>query len=92
MKLDRLDDGRINRATPSDVYDIVSLLVSELAFLHAALPGAEPPHKSYFPGRKFPSDVYQRVGILEKQLAQLESLVERQPDWLRVKETQSRVP
>ena len=58
--------------TPSDVYDVASLLVAELAHLHRQFPDAEPPHETYYPGRKFPSHVYQRVGILESQLIELE--------------------
>lgn len=54
--------------SPSDVYDLATLLVSELAYLHAQIPGAERPVSTYDPGRKFPSHVYQRVGILQKQL------------------------
>lgn len=76
-----VDEQTIDRAVPSDVYDIASLLVSELAFLHNKA-GGEAPRKVYYPGRKFPSHVYQRVGLLERQLAELESLIEEHPDWL----------
>lgn len=38
-------------ATPSDVYDIASLLVSELAFLHSKLANARPPRRVVYPGR-----------------------------------------
>lgn len=82
LKLGDVDDMEISRAAPSDVYDVASLVVSELAFVHAELPDAARPRKAYFPGRKFPSDVFQRVGILEKQLDQLAELVERNPEWL----------
>ncbi len=69
--------------TPSDVYDIASLIVSELAYLHSQLKGARRPRGAYDPGRKFPSHVFQRVGILEAQLIRLEELVAGRPDWLR---------
>ncbi len=61
---------------PSDVYDMASLLVSELAYLHTQFPEAIPPRPVYDPGRKFPSHVYQRVGILEKQLDVLATSLE----------------
>ena len=82
LKLGQLDEAEISRAAPSDVYDIASLVVSELAYMHGELPDAALPRKVYFPGRKFPSDVFQRVGILEKQLKQLETLVEQNRNWL----------
>ncbi len=61
---------------PSDVYDMASLLVSELAYLHTQFPEAIPPRAVYDPGRKFPSHVYQRVGILEKQLGVIATSLE----------------
>ena len=70
-------------AEPSDVYDIASLLVSELAYLHSHLNEAKPPREVYFAGRKFPSHVYQRAGILELQLIRLEEVVAADPNWLR---------
>ena len=82
LKLGQLDEAQIERAAPSDVYDVASLVVSELVYIQSELPAAAPPRKVYYPGQKFPSDVFQRVGILEKQLAQLERLVEVNPDWL----------
>ena len=72
--------------TPDDVYDIASLLVSELMYLHSCVPRAEPPVPSYDPGRKFPAHVYQRAGILEKQLQTLEALAATSPAILTGKE------
>ena len=69
-------------AAPSDVYDVASLIVSELAYLHAKS-GTEPPPGDYYAGRKFPSHVYQRAGILETQLDALERLTEANPGWLK---------
>lgn len=69
-------------AEPSDVYDVASLLVAELVYLHS-LAGAKPARRAYDAGRRFPSHVYQRAGLLEKQLIELESLVEQNPDWLQ---------
>ncbi len=61
-------------ATPSDVYDIASLLVSELAYVDRVLNGSPPERQTWYPGRKVPSDVFQRVGILETQLVQIVGL------------------
>ncbi len=82
LELQTSDDHTEN-VTPSDVYDIASLLVSELAYIHSWLDGAKPPRQVYYPGRKFPSDVYQRAGILGAQLRELRGLVADHPDWLR---------
>ena len=68
---------------PSDVFDLASLTVSELAWLHRQLPNAPPVRQSYAVGGKFPSHVFQRVGILEAQLIELEEQVEVDPGWLR---------
>ncbi len=74
-----------NRAhvTPSDVYDLATLVVSELAFLWSRLEDAPPPRPAYDPGRKFPSHVFQRAGHLERQLSELLALAEVEPDWLK---------
>ncbi len=71
-----------DEATPSDVYDIASLIVSELSFLHAHLDGVLTPPDTYYPGRKYPADVYQRAGLLQALLRDLQALVERHPMWL----------
>jgi hypothetical protein len=71
-----------SKTAPSDVYDIASLLVSELAYVNAQLPKSRPAPQRYYSGDKVPSDVYQRVGILEAQLTALADLVEHNLDWL----------
>ena len=76
------DIKTIRNKTPSDVYDIASLLVSELAYLHSLLEESEAPAGVYYPGRKFPSHVYQRAGILEAQLATLLEQVNKNQKWL----------
>lgn len=68
---------------PSDVYDVASLLVSELAHLNVLLSGEKPPDDSYPPGRKFPSHVFQRAGLLNSQLEELVRLARSNPSWLR---------
>ncbi len=76
-------DDHSEYVTPSDVYDVASLLVSELAYIHSQLDSAKSPRQVYYPGRKFPSDIYQRAGILQAQLLELRGLVADHPDWLR---------
>ncbi|MBC8354440.1 MAG: hypothetical protein H8E66_20790 [Planctomycetes bacterium] len=78
----QIDDSHIESAEPSDVYDVASLIIAELAYLHSKLPGAKPPRNVYDVGRKFPSHVFQRVGILEGQLVSLEVLVKQNSNWL----------
>ena len=78
----KVSEADMAEATPSDVYDFASLVISELAYLHAQLPDAQPAREAYYPGRKFPSHVYQRVGILEGQLLELQRLVQQDPHWL----------
>jgi len=79
LTLDRHPDT----VTSSDVYDIASLIVSELSFLHSHLDGVLAPPDAYYVGRKFPSDVYQRAGLLEALLIDLQALVETSPSWLQ---------
>jgi hypothetical protein len=71
---------------PSDVYDIASLIVAELVFLHAQFDGALDPPDPYYPGRKFPADVYQRAALLQALLIDLQALVEASPVWLQAPE------
>ncbi len=77
-----VSDTEFSRVTPGDVHVIASLVVSELAYLHARLPDANPARDVHNPGRKFPSHVYQRAGILEGQLQELLSYVQKTPGWL----------
>jgi hypothetical protein len=88
----QLDMGTLTRVhsddpvTPSYVYNMATLVVSELTFVHALIPDASAPVGTYYPGRKLPSHVYQRVGILEAQLAELEKHVREHPGWLAPQE------
>jgi hypothetical protein len=72
----------IEAVTPSDVYDIASLVVSELAHLHRRARNLENPRATYYPGRVFPSDVHRRALLLGAQLTELEALVQENPAWL----------
>ena len=79
----RIDETQIQQAEPSDVYDVASLIVAELAYLHSKLTDAKSPREVYYVGRKFPSHVYQRAGILDRQLIELQRWVLENPDWLK---------
>ena len=68
---------------PSDVYDMATLLVSDLALLHAKINNLESPATVPYPsGHIFPSHVYQQAGILFAQLVELEERVKKDPNWL----------
>ena len=69
-------------STSGQAYDLASLLVSELSYLHSRTTAGNSSIESYYPGHKLPSETYQRVGILESQLTQLLALVTTSPDWL----------
>ncbi len=77
-----VDEGNLPTATPSEVYDVATMLVSELAYLWEQLDNVPPPRPAYYPGRRFPSHVYQRALLLERQLAELDQLVDSRPGWL----------
>ncbi|MFQ5671630.1 MAG: hypothetical protein ACE5G9_00920 [Nitrospinales bacterium] len=76
------DTEDTDKLVPSDVYDIASLLISELHYINQQA-GNNPPPKSYFPGLRFPSHVFQRAGILKTQLMELLKQVKAQPNWLK---------
>ena len=65
---------------PSDVYDLATLLVSDLTYLYERLKGVPPIPSVPFPGRKFPSHVYQQAGVLLGHLRALEQLVRANPN------------
>ncbi len=59
--------------TPSDVFDIASLVVARLDFLHKYKAIEHLPREPFYPGKVFPTDVYRQAGIL---LSQLNTLIE----------------
>jgi len=69
---------------PSDVYDLATLLVSDLTFLHGTLKDVSFIPSVPFPGRKFPSHVYQQAGVLLDHLRALEQQVRANPNWTQV--------
>ncbi len=87
MRRDNETDVEIG---PPHVYDLSTLIVSELAYLEnrLALRGANVTPE---PGPKLPSHVHQRAGILLRQLKALEKHVQEHPNWLS-KQNVSSVP
>ncbi len=67
---------------PSDVFDMASLLVSELAHFNGKLKNPYTPKPMKDPGIEFPSHVYQQAGVLLAQLRELELQVRANPEWL----------
>ncbi len=68
---------------PNDVYDLATLIVSELAYLHARLPTTLPPKQVRLHGPILPSHVYQQAGGLLTQLQALHKQVQAHPTWLQ---------
>ena len=71
--------NEIRQATPSDVYDIASLVTSEIQYLHSLVGGRV--YDASYPGEITPSHVYQRVGLLHAQLDDLKELIQTEPMW-----------
>ncbi len=63
--------------SPSDVFDMASIILARLDYLHTKKNIIRPIRETYFPGRKVPSDVYQQSAILEQQLTTLLSLLKK---------------
>lgn len=57
--------------SPGDVFDLATLLLSEVEYLHSRTPGARAPIQAVDPGLRWPSDVYQQAGILNEQAARI---------------------
>ena len=72
-----------SRIQPNEVYDLASLVVSELAHLYAQGPHVDPPQKPASPGLTLPSHVYQQVESLLLHLKELEGHVKSNPQWLQ---------
>ncbi len=78
-----LKNPDITRIQPNEVYDLASLVVSELAYLYSKGPQIDPPQKPAPPGLTLPSHVYQQVGSLLLHLKELEGQVKSNPQWLQ---------
>ena len=79
LKWDLNTEMESSLVTPGEVYDIATLIESELAFLHNKSQTRHVVRRMFYPGKKTPSQVYQRVGILEKQLEILLELQRNNP-------------
>jgi hypothetical protein len=82
LELHTVDGGGYGWVTTDDTYELASLIVADLSYLHSQIPAVRPPHNVYYPGRKVQAHVYQRAGILEAQLHNLQRLVTRDRRWL----------
>jgi hypothetical protein len=74
--------GTVRQLEPSDVYDMATLLVSDLAFFYTRLPSHNSLKPIPYPGRTFPSLVHQQATVLLHQLKTLEQFVANDPEWL----------
>jgi hypothetical protein len=65
--------GEPAQIVPSDCFDLATLVLGELAFLHALAPDANPPapYELVRAGRKLPAHVFQQVGALRAQVDRL---------------------
>jgi len=65
--------GDAQTVVPADVFDLASLVLGEVAYLHALKKNVAPPYpfEGNSPGRKLPSHVWQLAGTLEQQLTEL---------------------
>ena len=68
---------------PNEVYDLATLVISELAYLHAHVPHAIPPQPVRLHGPILPSHVYQQAGGLLAQLQILKKQAQAHPGWLQ---------
>ena len=66
-----------------DVYDIATLINSELSFLDKQKNDGAYFYQSVYPGEKTPSHVYQRLRFLHKHLKALQKAVYKNKDWLK---------
>lgn len=70
---------------PSDVYDLASLLVSELVYLHSTVPNVTPPSAAEFyeVERRLPAHVFQYAGHLRGYLDAIATAAKASPDVFR---------
>ncbi len=68
---------------PNEVYDLATLIISELAYLHTRLPHTPSPQPVRLPAPILPSHVYQQAGGLLAQLQVLHKQVLAHPGWLQ---------
>lgn len=86
--LTMLDPGStpytVDEVLPSDCYDVSSLMISELVFLHSRVPNLPPPAAAemYEVGHKIPSHCYQRAAHIEATLRAVAGAVQKDPKLL----------
>jgi hypothetical protein len=71
--------------TPNDVYQLATLIVSELKYLESLAPPIvdSPTYTDLPPGRKLPSHNFQRASLLCGQVTELFRQVQTRPHWLQ---------
>lgn len=72
----------VKNASPSDVYDLASLVNSEITVAYLAMKNRSYPDGAYFAGVKKPNQVYQLAGVLEELLKGLSAKVMTDKNWL----------
>ncbi|MCH9643785.1 MAG: hypothetical protein K0U23_02850 [Gammaproteobacteria bacterium] len=77
----KISDLGKHQATPSNVFDLSKIIVSEVRYLNTLL-GNTKSIEAFYPGYKTPSEVFQRAGVLLKQLQAIQKVVKQQPNWL----------
>jgi len=84
VKMLRLNSRNLDRidVQPNDVYDLATLLVSELVYLHSQVSHDKPPRHVSPAGPTFPSHVDQQAGLLLGKLQELNRQVQNNPQWL----------
>jgi hypothetical protein len=77
--------GAVEEVLPADCFDMASLVLSELAFLHAHRVDPNPPYpfEANAPGRKLPAHCYQLAGTIQAMLTRLDEHVAQSPGWLK---------
>lgn len=77
LEMVEIDSSHVDNSniTPSDVFDVASMVVARLDYLHRSFGLDKMPRETFYPGRKYPADVYQQAGILQAQLDQLKGLI-----------------
>jgi hypothetical protein len=69
---------------PSDVYDLASLIVSELEYVASFLPIQDGPSVALaFPSPTLPAHNFRRARQLQAAIGELAVAVRARPDWLR---------
>lgn len=74
---------------PHHVYDLATIVLAEIQYLHGLIGAAAQPYPVPFPKEKRPPDVYQRVRLLELQLG---SYIEASRDGLATMQLQFKEP